>query len=108
MSNHKELRTAFVEGAVWRNTKTTTGGMVEAMADRNWMEMEARLRYPAPTVTRPRIRIVGGLPYRVVDGVLQVGNLGRATWAVSGQNTVLQAFVDLLANPTETVEVDDA
>jgi hypothetical protein len=95
VSDHKELRAAFVAGSqeAWS-------------CSRGAAEQEAKRRYPAPMIIRPRVVVAAGqTQYRVVDGVVQYSHNG-VYWLTSTYNHP-GFIVDLLANPTETVEVDE-
>jgi hypothetical protein len=73
---------------------------------------EAKLRYPLPTVTVPRVVQHGCLKYRVVDNtVVEWATVGREDWTrmpdVDGLLERCKKITFLLENPTETREVTE-
>jgi hypothetical protein len=126
MSN-KALRNAFATGAGYVRSLY---GLVDYPPGMFTADLAAaRNVYPPKTETRPReVEVRPRYFYRVKDGEVQYQSPGFRDWVPSvdfelgeqGQLTLHQVFakhperagevaiiLDLIANPTETVEVDD-
>jgi hypothetical protein len=94
----KAQREAFMSGVIWERRGV--------YGNRTPVE-EAEARYPLPTVTVPRVVLAAdGFQYRVIGGELQCyeGTNWVPMWFTQAD---LDAFTDLLANPTETREVTE-
>ena len=104
MGKTQELREAFVAGAetmALRLGASSISAVAQAV-----IEQDAAEAFPTPTVERPRIIDVDGGQYRIADGAIQFRFDADDEWGVAWFDVErVQALAELIANPTETVEV---
>jgi hypothetical protein len=115
MKNARELRAAFRAGVQWGAEK---GAKVHPYPDAPCgpCDREAEKRYPLPMVTRPRVVTDSfAIAWRLADGALEFRLSQSAPWRVTPHYgpmgvTVerIRLWADLLANPTEQVEDEEA
>jgi hypothetical protein len=104
MSN-KDMRHAFQQGVSWTKARVWTNQTV-SYEDRAKAALE---HYPKKLVTRSRVVTIENLEYAIANGKLVVRDAGSSRnfhatgWSVEN----IMAFAGLVANPTETVEVDE-
>jgi hypothetical protein len=109
----KAQREAYVRGASDRDYAVYNGRCSDPVVvlgeprERMIASVAAARLYPLPTVTVPRVVLAAdGFQYRVIGGELQCyeGTNWVPMWFTQAD---LDAFTDLLANPTETREVTE-
>lgn len=119
-------RRAFVDGGKWRYILAVGHSgpscIVPPIDDPRY-DAEAAKRYPLPTVTRPRVVDDNpahpcGEQWCVIDGTLRYRYAPGRDWmrwsefrnhsAAAPTPGRVALWADLLANPTETVEADEA
>jgi hypothetical protein len=110
-------RKAFVAGAVQHRSggdcvgEVSCGGCAELASD---FAEKAKRRYPLPKVTRPRVVTTVDGCWRFANGRIQWKSAmfpddrdwedADASWTLTGPR--IRLFVDLVANPTETVDAE--
>ena len=105
LREHK--RAAFEYGADFGHR--SSGPYSEWDAIRRAAVIEAKLKYPEPFVTRPRVVRVTDAARRLVEIKIECGRLyhrfgAMEPWLPSAHNRITaQAVLDLYNNPTETV-----
>jgi hypothetical protein len=103
MSN-KDMRHAFQQGVSWTKARVWTNQSV-SYEDRAKAALE---HYPKKVITRSRVVQVGDYEYSVLSGIVMIRAVGGRAFAPLGFTIDdITALGELVANPLETVEVDE-